>query len=132
MYPVFQTRYGYPTGNCFAACVASILEMRLEDVFDDSAIDRMGEDNSQWWDAWRTWLNGKGYDLCACRADAWFFPPKGYALAGGKSKSNGVSHSVVTLDGKLAHDPHEGWDGLASVEDYVIIYPFNPAIRGKK
>lgn len=30
--PVYQTIFGKTNGNCFAACIASILEMDLEDV----------------------------------------------------------------------------------------------------
>lgn len=37
MTPVYQTRYGVPDGNCMAACVASILDQRLEDVDVDVA-----------------------------------------------------------------------------------------------
>jgi hypothetical protein len=96
--------------------------MRLEDVFDDIAIDRKGEDNGAWWEAWRGWLNEHGYDLVAVVASAWFFPPKGISISGGKAQ-NGASHAVVVLNGKLAHDPHEGWNGLKEVEDYVVIYP---------
>ena len=32
MKPVYQTIFGKTNGNCFAACIASILEMDLEDV----------------------------------------------------------------------------------------------------
>ncbi len=32
MTPVYQTRSGAPDGNCFAACVASILERKIEEV----------------------------------------------------------------------------------------------------
>jgi hypothetical protein len=55
-------------------------------------------------------------------ADAWCLPPRGYAIAGGPARANGVGHAVVVQDGKLVHDPHEGWDGLREIEDYTIIY----------
>src|ERR1051325_7265810 len=32
MTPVFQTKFDPPDGNCFAACVASLLDRKLEDV----------------------------------------------------------------------------------------------------
>src|SRR5213592_2216628 len=35
--PVYQTRHGAPDGNCMAACVASILDKRIEDVDVDVA-----------------------------------------------------------------------------------------------
>jgi hypothetical protein len=37
--PVFQTKFGMPYGDCFAACVASILEMKIADVWDALPID---------------------------------------------------------------------------------------------
>ena|ERR1043166_8900360 len=37
MTPVYQTRTGAPNGNCFAACVASLLDRRIEDVDVDVA-----------------------------------------------------------------------------------------------
>ena len=37
MTPVYQTRHGPPNGNCFAACVASILGKTIEDVDVDVA-----------------------------------------------------------------------------------------------
>jgi hypothetical protein len=44
MKPVFQTRYDPPNGNCMAACVASILELPLDDVdIDVSAIRQVSE-----------------------------------------------------------------------------------------
>lgn len=32
MKPVDQTTFGFPGGNCFSACIASLLEMPLDDV----------------------------------------------------------------------------------------------------
>src|SRR6266498_3643126 len=37
MTPVYQTRHGPPDGNCFAACVASLLDRRIEEVDVDVA-----------------------------------------------------------------------------------------------
>ncbi len=32
MKPVDQTTFGHPGGNCFSACVASLLEMSVDQV----------------------------------------------------------------------------------------------------
>jgi hypothetical protein len=32
MLPVDQTTFGHPGGNCFSACVASLLELPIEEV----------------------------------------------------------------------------------------------------
>ena len=37
MTPVYQTKHGPPDGNCFAACVASLLDRNIEDVDVDVA-----------------------------------------------------------------------------------------------
>ncbi len=37
MTPVYQTKEGAPEGNCMAACVASLLDKRIEDVHIDVA-----------------------------------------------------------------------------------------------
>jgi ABC-type uncharacterized transport system ATPase subunit len=37
MTPVHQTRHGSPNGNCFAACVASLLDRKIENVDVDVA-----------------------------------------------------------------------------------------------
>ena len=37
MTPVYQTRHGLPSGNCMAACVATLLDKRIEDVDVDVA-----------------------------------------------------------------------------------------------
>ena len=38
MKPVDQTSFGFPGGNCFSACVASILELPIDDVFATGSI----------------------------------------------------------------------------------------------
>jgi len=128
MKPVFQTRFGYPKGNCFAACVASLLELKIEEIWEGDEFDATMQSNAAWWWGWRTWLNSRGYDLVHVNNGAWFLPPKGYAIANGISKSSEIRHSVIVLNGELVHDPHPGWDGLKVVESYVIIYP-NAVVR---
>lgn len=48
MKPVEQTKLTYPDGNCFAACVATLLELPLEAVPDFKG--------DGWYDAWLEWL----------------------------------------------------------------------------
>ena len=49
MKPVDQTILTAPGGNCFAACVASILELPLADVPNFCSEER-------WWNALQIWL----------------------------------------------------------------------------
>ena len=118
MKPVYQTRFGEPHGNCFAACMASILEVGLNDLPD---LDFLPAGRN-----WIEWFNenlGERYSVA-------FFPATeeqpftGYIASGthiitnGKNKE-GVDHSQVAichskvLEGEviertweLVHDPH--------------------------
>lgn len=110
--PVDQTTYGIHDGNCFPACVASILEIPLERVprtFGPSA-------------DFLRWLNERG--LSATLYKAADFVPRGYAIAAGPSKrfANRL-HACVAYDGRVVHDPHFSREGLPSgIVDYVVLH----------
>lgn len=130
MKPIDQTRFSpteKPLGNCFSACVASILEVSLQEVLDDGQI----ADSDCGWLAWKLWLNKSGYGLIHLRNDppSWFFPIEGYAIMSGKSPRGDFLHSVVALDGEMVHDPHPSRAGLEGIEDWVVLYPRDPARR---
>jgi hypothetical protein len=117
MIKVFQTRRG-ARGNCFAACVASLLELGLEEM--PEYLDEKGEPLYPGWLAlWNEFLRPLGLGLvwvrhCACMACA---PPPGYAIMAAKAPKDDEpenTHAVVCLDGAVVHDPlddvktHEG------------------------
>lgn len=130
MIPVFQNMSvandGY--GNCFNACVASILEIRLCDVapiyprvvVSSSDGADVLEVNNEWLDQWCRWLATQGYKFLFYRATK---PPKGYSIASGHSDriypaghpqaGMRISHAVVAFDGIPVHDPFplSGWFG---------------------
>lgn len=120
MRPVDQTKLYTPegghTGNCFPACIASIMDMQLwmvppfENMFQRDYLERVEE-----------WLNlfGKSLRLGTEETD---FDSGFYYIASGRSP-RGVLHSVVYLDGKLAHDPHPSRLGIKSVEYIYRIIP---------
>lgn len=91
MRPVIQTVHG-PKGNCFEACVASIVECELEEV------PELVGDN--WADILRSWLKSRGWTALFYRRPR----SKGYAIVSQKSPI-GYVHAVVYLDGKIIHDP---------------------------
>ena len=127
MKPVDQTRFSpteMPLGNCFGACVASILEAPLSDVLDDGEM-LQGE---LWWRTWEAWLNQRGFGLVHLGdyPPAWFLPAKGYSIMSGKSPRGDFLHSVVALNGELVHDPHPSRDGVVNIVDWVILYPHDP------
>jgi len=111
--PVDQTVFGQAKGNCYSACVASILELSLERVpwF-------MGP--GSWSERFEKWLEPFGF------YPLWLekFTPAGWAIAGGVcSRGN---HAVVTYGGETIHDPHPSRDGLTRIEDWTLFIPFDP------
>jgi len=106
MKPVYQTQSGghdeETPGNCFAACLASLLEVPL-----DSVPHLVGD--SDWMGKANDWL--AQFDLAILS----FAPPSEpgmpwpgdggcYHLMGGYGP-DGDAHAVVARDGELVHDP---------------------------
>ena len=124
MKPVMQTVYGAPDGDCFQACVASILEMDLED-----ATHACKGDNPEWMFDLNDWLEpfGLGALTVAFQNEA---PIKhGYCCACGPCGPESLKHSVVLKDFKLVHNPHEGWGELeGKPQDYTFFIVLDPAL----
>jgi hypothetical protein len=132
MIRVDQTTFGKPAGNCFAACVASLLELRLEDVpfFMDAG------PGGEWFDAFNAWLKTRGlYSLQFLVSNPntpgqeWF--PAGLHLMGGASPrhpvDSGILHCVVADNGEIIHDPNPARTGLLTKLDVQIVIPIDPS-----
>ena len=122
MKPVKQTRLHKgllpieDRGNCFPACIASILEMEVEYVIQI----QQHYDNPKWNYVLADWLNERGY--------VWRLPNEGedltdkYVLAiGGSPRFPTETHVVIYLNGKLAHDPHPDNTGITDLREVEII-----------
>lgn len=108
MKPVDQTRFGFPDGNCFAACLASLTERPIEDF--DLEYDE---------DKWRVKLNWHLRKIGLFYTEFAVTTPMGwcgefYAIGGGKSK-RGFDHACIVRHEINAagyheyvwiHDPH--------------------------
>ena len=112
MKPVFQTLYGKPNGNCFQACVASLLEVTLDDLphfCRDFGTNWMAETNR--------WLNDH-YGVCLLSAPydeltKWWVGMQGaWCILNGKNPL-GIQHSVV---GQVRCD-EAGWQDLVVVHN---------------
>jgi hypothetical protein len=106
MKPVYQTKYGIPHGNCFMACVASILEVPLEECPDLYDEEQQGKN---WWGVSVAFVGSKGKLLDSgwdrsVHGDPPIIP-SGYSIALGVAR-NGIGHACVALEGKIVHDPH--------------------------
>lgn len=130
MKPVDQTVFGDRTGNCFAACVASVLELPLEGMPNFCGGPDITEDS--WCPRFRAWLAERGLG-CAFLG---YSPEHGiaavvgagaYVIVGGDSPRGNFLHQVVYRGDELVHDPHPDRTGLLKIVDFTILFPLNPA-----
>jgi hypothetical protein len=107
MKPVDQTILAPPDGNCFAACLASILEMPLAEV--------PNYKSDQWVTEFNAWLKPRGLALLTItlpegienmsQDERRYFLP-GYCILAAQSPRYDCLHAVVVHDGEIVHDPH--------------------------
>lgn len=121
MIPVFQTKFTVEDGDCMRACIASVLELPLDEIPNFTEAEG-GERNM--WDLLSAWLYERGLALLHLggKTDWNFFLAQGsevYGLGGVPSqKLKGIEHAVVVKairDGKwvrieIAHDPRKDND----------------------
>ena len=119
MIPVDQTKFGPVEGNCFSACVASILEIPLDDVPQFMAGD--------WWANFSAWCAARNvvprYWPCKAWCESTDAPflgvPTGHSIMTGESPRHpGVLHAVVARDGEMVHDPNPSRAGVFGSIDY--------------
>jgi len=99
---VDQTLFGNKNGNCFSACVASILDLALEDVPNFCA-----QPNKNWYRDFVDWC--KTQELVARYSTN---DPQVLCIASGPSYRGSWLHAVV-WDRGMVHDPHPSRLGLA-------------------
>lgn len=114
-------------GNCFAACVATALNLTLDEVphFVEWGqwvatgerkvnLDSDTADRSHWWAMFLGFCWGRGVtpELVDSVNDA---EPGEVVFVGGRSP-RGVPHQVLYRDGVLWHDPHPSRAGLESID----------------
>lgn len=121
MKPVDQTVFGYPNGNCFSACLASILELPLEEVPWFMA-------EGDWLSRVQEWLKPRGlYAACLLidTTESPFYPP-GWHILSGQSPRGDWLHAVVAQGTKIVHDPHPDKTGLVNHKDTLILIALDP------
>ena len=131
MTPVTQTRFFNPNGSpgetrgdCWAACLASLLDLPIGDVphFVQNDVDG-GVD---WMVATYQWLHDRGFRLTMCAGAE--RPAGRYYIQTGPSPRTGptgeaISHACIYIDGELAHDPHPDRTGLVSESAAYALEP---------
>lgn len=121
MKPVTQTLFGDMKGNCFAACIASLLELELATV-PNFCVDH----HSRWWDVLNDWLEPRGFVAIMLEGAEMQHYRSAYVIASGPSPREGVSHSVLYRNGELVHDPHPSRAGLLEVRDVIVLVAIDP------
>jgi len=132
---VYQTKFGNIEGNCMSACLASMLELNIEDTLE---FETMKTDDGSWWVEMREWLYTKGYSPLEIiwppgksKNDIHIFPNEGQICwAIGKSPRGNYLHAVLVEwyenDWIVCHDPHPSGVGLAgSIELIGMLVPLN-------
>lgn len=131
MTPVDQTRFGEGEGNCFAACLATILDLPLEAVPEMSCPEQF-EIMLAW-----LWQRGQTAVEVNFRPRARFpevfkgfgLKGTGLAIASGKSPRGDYDHAVViAVDHNIQqvqfiHDPHPSRDFLEDLDALCFIQP---------
>jgi hypothetical protein len=115
MTPVMQSKLYVPDaihrGNCFAAALASLLDLPLwmvppfEEMFD----------RSDWRERVDQWLE-RMFRLRLVRTDGHAIDALPEFYLGSGLSPRGVRHSVVYSRGELVHDPHPSGAGIRDVE----------------
>lgn len=124
MKKIFQTKFGKPEGNCFPACVASILEIEIE------RIPNYQEGDGVWYQNFKKWLRKFDYECVALNRSLLAEKdqcPEVYGIVSGKSP-RGLSHSTVYFKDEMVHDPHPEGGGVKDIEDVIYLIPKFPKL----
>jgi hypothetical protein len=122
MRPVMMTSFGWPHGNCFAACVASIFELSIEELPCGAVAPlQQGEPEWAWIEPWQDWFETMGLHALTFFAHGGGgenpHPWRGWGILMCKvlgvplmTDGTELCHAVVTLNGEGVHDPQPGAD----------------------
>lgn len=135
MKPVYQTLFGSFEGNCFPACIASILEIPLEEVphFFKEEADIINAIYKT-----KDFLNKRGYNFyCFWKVGDSFVdiapcPTKEFKsiddkltsfwIAGGPIKEEpNCGHAVVYYGNEMVHNPNPKSSGINEVNTYFVL-----------
>ena len=133
MIPVYQTMTvaNDGEGNCFNACVASILELPLREVA------QIHPKAARYWSAWDDWFGSQG--LVFMLHGLGKTPPKGWSIAYGEGyrvypddhdlAGLPINHACVAFDGEVLHDPFPGGKGLKAIDGYWSLSPAKELVQ---
>ena len=106
-------------GDCFRACVASVLEVPT------AAVPHFALLGSRWGRVANAYLGARGKELEWEIGDP---PPDIWAIVTVKSpRDDDLKHSVIYRDGEMVHDPHPSRAGGEPLGEYFRINPDSPS-----
>ena len=117
---IFSDRDNGIVGNCWQACVASLLDMNLESVPHFC-------DYPSWPENYHKWLYAK--DLVSidfvCNNDYQLCHLGYHIISGTSPRDRSILHGVIGLNGEICFDPHPENTGLLEPEKwtYTVIFP---------
>lgn len=136
MKPVTQTVTGRQ-GNCYAACLASMFEIDIDEVPDfhrgvlqdmeQTEINRIWNLNVRWWlrDTFGMGVIVLTFTDAAQWENLWL---QGYHIVSGTSpREAGLLHATVWHEGKMVHDPHPEPQGTLDLQVIDMLYPLDPS-----
>lgn len=123
---VDQTLFGDGNGDCFRACLATVLGLRPEFV------PHFVAKPSSWWTDLGAWLGDRGLAPFLLRRNGWAsvdFPPgfEEQIYVGSGVGPRGIRHSCVYRGDDLLHDPHPSREGLAEIDTLLVLASIAPA-----
>lgn len=119
-------------GNCFQACLASLLEIPIDDIIDTGHLAQQAQessDNTIFWNGVEQWLESIGYELSLVTNHKEYLEqdPVGcnvhYILTGHSPRFPDDHHSVIARGGAVVWDPHPSDAGLLDFCDAMILEP---------
>jgi hypothetical protein len=133
MKPVYQAVYGEGKGDCYRACLASILECPI----DDFPLPPDGEFLTSFYDES---VAAKGFYMVWLVESDGIIPP-GYSIAGCPVDDSENTHAVVCFGGEMVHDPNKYHLDTAFIDgggfvfdqgkvmEWGVLIPFDPVRR---
>ena len=120
MIPVMQKIFNFENGDCFSACVASILEVSLECVpnFNLPAHNSFAQNLKRW-------CKKQTFILLDITVKDTELISTCIVIAGGRSPratEDWHRHTVVWYKGKMIHDPHFEGLGIAGDPDAYSVF----------
>lgn len=144
MIPVKQTEF-YPNGNCMQACIASLLELPLEQVI---PIHKHFNTSEDWGKILKDWFVANGYEFVPANEFNVFHTDtliatneaegniindvllkrkelcnQFYMISGTSPRHVGSTHCVIYQNGKLVHDPHPDNTSVLQIHSFMKIVP---------